>query len=109
MKIYKSYSQIPEFKGLSKWEVYKVSRVYYLKSFLHWAHWIAFGLVITCIMIWYWVVEYMLPYIFHLRTPETISLLLLIFWSAIGGFLYGQIITHTIRYLYCRDQKIKTD
>jgi hypothetical protein len=109
MKIYMSFSQIPEFKNLSKREISRVSRIYYFKSFLHWRHWLAFGLAITCITIWYWIVEDMLPSVLQVSTSESISILLLIFWSALGGSVYFQIVTDAIRHLYCRDQNIKVE
>ena len=109
MKIYISFSQIPEFKNLSKREVSRVSRIYYFKSFLHWGHWLAFGLTITCVMIWGWIVEEMLPSVLQVSASDAVSILLLIFWSALGGFVYFQIVTHAIRHLYCRDQNIKAE
>jgi hypothetical protein len=108
MKIYTSVKQIPEFKDMSRWELFKVSRLYYVKSFLHWGPWLGLSLLVACIFIWYWIVEGILPSILHMPTPENISILLLAFWSAFGGSIYFQFVAHTIRYLYRRDKNITT-
>lgn len=109
MKIYMSYNQIPEFKDLSRQEISKMGSVYYFKSFLHWRHWLALCLLITCIVIWHRIIEDLLPFLFHTPTSESVSILLLIFWSAFGSFVYYQIVVREIRRLYCRDQNIKAE
>jgi hypothetical protein len=108
MKIYWFAWQIPEFADMPKSEAIRINRIYFFKSYLHFGHWIGMGVFAAAISIWDWMIQEALP--FMLDVPfisERLELLLLVFWSGVGGFFYVQIVIATIRHIYRRDMKAK--
>ena len=104
MKIYMSTRLLPEFKDMPRWDHFKLSRLYYLKSFLDWRHWLAFIPAIACIVLWGYMVGDFLPAITNGPVSEEVSVLLLAVLSMLAGLFYTQIVIRVIQDLYRRDK-----
>ena len=90
---------MPEFKNLSPSDASEIYSYYWLKAFLHWGQWCAFGAFCFWICIWHYIA---VPSIINLLGHQLsggLDILILAIFSLAGYISYQIILNEAIRQL----------